>query len=58
MNPKPISQALDEEIRNVTTALQRAGWRARIIAAQTQTKFVVVRNGKLTREIPKIQGLR
>ncbi len=52
MNPKPLSQARDEDARNVTAALQRAGQRARTIATQTQTAIVVVRNGKLIRETP------
>lgn len=52
MNPKPLSQARDEDARNITAALQRAGQRARTVAAQTQTAIIVVRNGKLIREMP------
>ena len=52
MNPKPLSQARDEDARNITAALQRAGQRARRVAAQTQTDIIVVRNGKLIREAP------
>lgn len=52
MNPKPLSEARDEDVRNVMAALQRAAKRARAIAIQTQTELVVVRNGKLIREIP------
>jgi hypothetical protein len=55
MNPKPLSQARDEDTRNVTAALQRAGQRARTIAIQTQTAIVVVRNGKLIKETPNGQ---
>jgi hypothetical protein len=58
MNPKPLSEARDEDARNATAALQRAGQRARAIAAQTQTEIVVVRNGKLIKEIPKIEERR
>lgn len=58
MNPKPLSQARDEDARNVTAALQRAGQRARTIAAQTQTDIIVVRNGKLIREAPNGQKRR
>jgi len=52
MNPKPLNQAHDEDARNITAALQRAGQRARTVAAQTQTNIIVVRNGKLIRETP------
>lgn len=52
MNPKPLNQAHDEDARNITAALQRAGQRARTIAAQTQTDIIVVRDGKLVRETP------
>lgn len=55
MNPKPLSQARDEDARNVTAALQRAGQRARIVAAQTQTAIIIVRDGKLIREMPANQ---
>jgi hypothetical protein len=58
MNPKPISKELDEEVRNVTAALMRAGQRARIIAAQTHTDIVIVRNGKLIKEVPVMQERR
>ncbi len=52
MNPKPLSQARDADARNITAALQRAGQRARMVAEQTQTAIVVVRNGQLIRETP------
>lgn len=52
MNPKPLSQARDEDARNVIAALKRAGQRARSIARQTQTAVIIVRDGKLIREIP------
>jgi hypothetical protein len=55
MNPKPLNQARDEDARNVTAALQRAGRRARAIAVQTRTAIVVVRNGELIRETPSGQ---
>lgn len=52
MNPKPLSEAHDEDLRNVTAALLRAGQRARTIAVQTHTDLVVMRDGKVIREIP------
>ena len=52
MNPKPLNQARDADARNITAALQRAGQRARTLAAQTETFIVVVRDGKLIKEIP------
>jgi hypothetical protein len=58
MNPKPLSQARDEDARNITEALKRAGQRARTIAAQTQTDIIVVRDGKLVRETPISQKNR
>jgi len=50
MNPKPIDQAQDEDIRQVPAVLARAAKRAREIAAMTKTAVVVVRNGQLIKE--------
>lgn len=50
MNPKPLSQARHHEIRRVLPALIRAAERARVIAAQTGTCVVVVRDGVLVIE--------
>jgi hypothetical protein len=36
-------------------ALIRASKKARILAAKTRTEFVVIRDGKLVREIPELQ---
>jgi len=36
-------------------ALIRASKKARILAAKTRTEFVVIRDGKLVREIPEIK---
>ena len=47
MNPKPLSSAKDEDARLVESALRRAGQKARLLAAQTQTPLVVVRDGQL-----------
>jgi capsule polysaccharide export protein KpsC/LpsZ len=47
MNPKPLSGAKDEDVRSVEQALRRAGQNARLLAAQTHTPFVVVRDGQL-----------
>lgn len=52
MNPKPLNQARDADVRDITAALQRAGQRARALAAQTETFIVVVRDGKLVKEAP------
>jgi hypothetical protein len=50
MNAKPLNQARDEDARHVEAALRRAAQRARQIAAQTQTRIVVVRNGRVIKE--------
>ena len=47
MNQKPISQSLEKDVQDITAALLRSSQRARIIAEQTKTAFVIVRNGKL-----------
>lgn len=52
MNPKPLSESRDEDVRNITAAFKRAALRARIVAAQTNTCIVVVRNGKIVKETP------
>jgi hypothetical protein len=52
MNPKPISEARDEDARNAMAAMLRAAQRAREIAAQTGTGIIIVRDGKLIREMP------
>jgi len=51
MNPKPISQAKDPDLRHAQAAMNRAAQVARKIAIQTNTPLVVVENGQL-REIP------
>lgn len=53
MNPKPLSEARDEDARHVMAALIRAGESARRLAFQTQTSIVVFRNGKMVIEVPK-----
>ena len=50
MNPKPISQEKDPDMRTAHEALIRAGQRAREIAAKTGTAVVVMRDGKKTQE--------
>lgn len=52
MNPVPLSQAKDDDARNVTAALLRAALRAREIAKNTQTDLIVVRNGEVVRVHP------
>ena len=51
MNDKPITEARDEDARNALAALERAALRARRIAAQTGTALIVVKDGKLVREM-------
>ena len=45
MNPLPIEQARDADLRASLAALQRAGRRARELAQSTGTALVVSRNG-------------
>lgn len=42
----------DQDMEKATTALLRAAKRARKLAQQTGTAVVVVRDGKLIREMP------
>ncbi|HQZ02537.1 MAG TPA: hypothetical protein PL024_03245 [Thauera sp.] len=51
MNKVPLSNARDEDARHIEAALVRAARRARVIAAQTRTRIVIVRNGKLVRDL-------
>ena len=53
MNPKPLSEARDEDAKHMMAALKRAGEAARRIAFQTQTNLVIVRDGKKIIEVPK-----
>lgn len=46
------SENPDPDMQNATAALVRAAKRARELAAQTGTELVVIRDGKLVREIP------
>ena len=41
---------------HVAEALARASKRARKLAEQTGTEFVVIRDGQLVREVPKAAG--
>jgi hypothetical protein len=54
MNEEEL-QKPDPDMENATIALIRAAKRARQLAAQTGTELVVMRNGKLVREIPKLE---
>ena len=50
----PDEMELQKKFREgATAALARAAKRARQLAKQTGTEFVVVRDGKLVREVPK-----
>lgn len=47
MNTQPLNQAKDEDVRQVEIALRRAAQKARLLAQQTHTPLVVVRDGQL-----------
>jgi hypothetical protein len=49
MKPENLS---DPDMQKATAALIRASQRARKLAEQTGTEFVVIRHGELVREIP------
>ena len=44
----------DKDMQNALKALVRAAARAKELARQTRTEFVVIRDGKLVREIPPL----
>lgn len=48
---------IDADMDKAGAALTRASKRARLLAARTGTEFVVIRDGKLVREIPKLDSL-
>ena len=48
-------QHADEDLKGALAALRRAAQRAREIARQTGTAIVVMRDGKLVREIPTLK---
>jgi len=48
----PVSHLPDEDMQKAPAALVRAAQRAKELARQTGTEFVVMRDGKLVREIP------
>ncbi len=50
MNPKPLSNAKDEDARLVEQALRRAAQNARLLAARTNTAYVVFKEGSLHTE--------
>jgi len=54
MNNQDDPVITDEDMQNSMAALIRASKRARKLAQQTRTEFVVVRDGKLVREIPPL----
>lgn len=53
MNPKPISQSTDADMRHTQAALERAAQRAHEIAAQTGTAIVISRKGIIEHIYPK-----
>ena len=52
MNPKPLDQAKDEELRHVAEALRRARVRACELAMRTGTDIVFMRDGRIVKERP------
>ncbi len=54
----PISHLPDKDMQNAPKALARAAKRAKELARQTGTEFVVMRDGKLIREIPKPENTK
>ncbi len=52
MKPEESYQS-DEDMQMATGALIRASKRARQLAQQTGTELVIVRDGRLVREIPQ-----
>ena len=55
MSDIPVSKLPDKDMQNAAKALVRAAKRAKELARQTRTEFVVMRNGKLIREIPPLE---
>jgi len=51
INSKPSTEDLDKDVRNALAALERAALQARRIAGQTGTALIIVRDGKLVREM-------
>jgi hypothetical protein len=51
------TNSTDPDMENSMIALLRASKRARLLAAQTGTEFVVMRDGVLVREIPTLEDL-
>lgn len=47
MNPKSLDEARDRDLANALIALQRAARRAREIARRTDTRVVVMRDGRI-----------
>jgi sensor histidine kinase regulating citrate/malate metabolism len=54
----PISHLPDKDMQNAPKALARAAKRAKELARQTGTEFVVMRDGKLIREIPQPEVIK
>lgn len=46
----------DSDMQLATVALLRASKKARALAARTRTEFVVIRDGRLVREIPDLDS--
>lgn len=57
MKNAELTNKVDPDMENAGAALTRAAKRARLLAAQDGTEFVVVRDGKIVREIPKLEQL-
>ncbi len=55
MNPRPIEEAADQDLRLSIVALRRAALRAREIALRTGTDLVVIENGVLRHISPALE---
>ena len=55
MSSDPLSP--DAAVHRITAALERAAQRARHLAAQTGTRLVVVRDGRLVREPVRMEDV-
>jgi len=58
MNPKPIEQAKDPDLRASLAALRRAAQEAREVAVRTGTRLVLVQDGQVVRVRPNGGGSR
>ena len=53
MNPKPIEEAHDIDLRNSNIAIKRAARKARDVAMETGTSLVISKNGVIMHLSPE-----